>query len=208
MQDYGLDPTEVEYETLCKTYDSTNSRTNYLGKLENKDIWVAYRTWQVGPSERTFSIKGIGNLSVDGVSLSTEQIAEEIRERSTSDIRDDLDEWNETYQKLTALVENADKVAALLERNWKRSSEEIVYEAILDGTASVNQTTAWCSHVEEAYHYEVKNALRDAGIAVDSIVYENTWRSLSGAVSNLQNSWLKPHLEYAVNLEFEDASES
>ena len=203
--DYDIDPTELEYEIRCKTYDSTNSRTNYLGKLKNSDIWVAYRTWQTGPSEMSFAVKGVGRLSTNGVSLDTEQIADSIRERARTDIRDDRDEWDETDEKLSVLVENADEVAAALESEWQWGSEEVVHESIIDGYAGINQTRAWVSHTEEAYHYEVEAALRDAEVNEDSNgrVYDHARQALSDAVANLRNSWLKPHLEYEVSLDFE-----
>jgi hypothetical protein len=204
-EDYEIDPTELEYEARCKTYDGTNSRTNYLGKLKNSDIWVAYRTWQTGPSETSFAVKGVGRLSTNGVSLDTEQIADSIRERATTDIRDDRDEWGETDEKLSVLVENADEVAAALESGWQWGAEEVVHESIIDGYAGINQTTAWVSHVEEAYSYEVEGALRDADVDEDSNgrVSKHTKRALSDAVAGLRNSWLKPHLEYQVSLDFE-----
>jgi hypothetical protein len=203
--DYDIDPAELEYEIRCKTYDSTNNRTDYLGKLKDSDIWVAYRTWQTGPSETSFAIKGIGRLSTNGVSLDTEQIADSIREQATTDIRDDRDEWGETDEKLTILVENADEVAAALESGWQWGSEEVVHESIIDGYAGINQTRAWVSHVEEAYSYEVEEALRDADVDEDSNgrVYDHARQALSDAVANLRNSWLKPHLEYEVGLDFE-----
>lgn len=205
MSDYDIDPTELEYGVRCKTYDSTNSRTNYLGKVKNSDIWIAYRTWQTGPSETSYAIKGIGRLSTNGVSLDTEQIADSIRERATTDIRDDRDEWNETDEQLITLVANADAVAAALESKWQWGSEEVVHESIIDGYAGINQTSAWVSHVEEAYHYEVEEALRDAGVDEDSNgrVYDHARQALSGAVARRRNSWLKPHLEYEVSLDFE-----
>jgi len=34
--EYSIDPTELAYETECTTYESTNSRTNYLGKEQKQ----------------------------------------------------------------------------------------------------------------------------------------------------------------------------
>jgi hypothetical protein len=203
--EYSIDPTELEYETECTTYDSTNSRTNYLGKVKNTRTWVAYRTWQTGPDELSYSIKGVGRLKTNGVSLNSEQIAETLRERAIRDIRDDPDERDETDEKLAFLFTSAEKVAAELESQWQWGAREVVTEAISDGYAGINETTAWVSHVEEAYHYEVKQALQDARVAEDSNgrVYDHTKRALSDAVSDLRNSWLTPHLEYKVNLDFD-----
>lgn len=202
--DYDINPKELDYETVCRTYDSANSRTNYLAKVANSDIWVAYRTWQTGPSETSFSIKGVGRLSVSGVSLDTERMAEDIRKSASRDIRDDKDEWDETDKKLSELVKNADEVAEILGSEWQEGSEQVVYDSILDGVAGVSETTAWVSHVEEAFHHESNWAIKDAGLENDQhdLVREHVRETLSVASSRYRGRWLKPHLEYVVNLEF------
>lgn len=203
--DYDVDPTEFDYGIKCRTHDSTNSRTNYLGRIEDTDIWVAYRTWQTGPNDYGHAIKGIGRFTLSGTELDTDIIAETIREESPTDIRDDQSEWTETDEKLTELVEMADEVADAIRDEWQIGSEEVVGKSVYDGVAGVSGTLAWVSHVEEAYHYEVEEALREVGLEDDEHgrVYEYARRGLSNAVREHRNSWLCPHLEYQTRLEFQ-----
>lgn len=207
VSDYDIDPTELDYDesTRSSTKDSTNNRTNVLGRLADSDIWVAYRSWQTGPNEYDYAIKGIGRLSVRGVDLDTEAVAETIRDETSEYIRDGPDEWDETTELLSELAERADEVAAELDEAWQYASEEVVGDAIYEGLANVDGTTAWSSHVEEAFGYEVRDALEAAGIEQDEhgCVVDFTRQGLAAGVRKRRDHYLRPHLEYEVKMEFE-----
>lgn len=203
--DYAIDVDDLEFDTKCSTRDSTNNITYTLARIDGTGLWVHYSTTQTGPREYTNHIKGVGELSLNAGEVDTETIAETIRDEATRRARDDREEWGETDEKLSTLAEAADEVADHLETGWQYGSLELLGDAIYEGIAGIDNGRAWVSHVEEAFYYEAEGALDDAGLETDDhgMVEDVTRQGLVEAVRQKRNSWLKPHLEYEVHLEFD-----
>lgn len=204
-QNYDIDPSEFEFEREpCRTRDSTNNYTDKLGQIKGTKLWVAYRSWQT-PDGMAYAIKGIGRLSMEGVDLEAETAAEAIH--------DFAERWegdsDEIDTAMNYLHEHADEIAERLVESWRWGSQEVVDEAIYEGHAGVNGTQAWSSHVDETFTYEAEDAM-DVLHAADG--YEETEeraeydvlnQALYAAVQERRDSWLRPHLDYEVNLKFD-----
>lgn len=202
--EYEIDLAELEFDVENRTRDSTNNVTYKLARIEDTDLWVSYSSSQTGPSEVATSIKGIGRLSTSGVELDTDVIADALREKA-EDRQETGDDRTETDDKIQAVADHADELAEVLADEWAHGAEIVVDEAIYDGMAAVSGRKAWSGHVEEALYYEVEDGLRTVGLEEDDhgIVADVAKQSLYAGVQELRDRWLKPHLEYEVELEFE-----
>lgn len=205
VDDYAIDPTEIEYDVENQTRDTTNNRTNHVSRIKGTDIWVAYRTWHSGPSEMSHSVKGIGRISFEAVDLDTDDMAAKIREEAASLRVADSDD-DDALSLADELVEKADGLAKALETGWQVTSTEYgPRDALYDGWAGVDATTVWVSHVEEAIGHEAEDALHEVGIEKDEYgsAMDIARQTLYDGVSQRRDRWLRPHLDYEARLSFD-----
>lgn len=206
VDDYDIDPTELDYDAENRTKDSQNNRTNCVSRIKGTDLWVAYRTWQTGPSEYDSAIKGIGRVSFKSVDLDTDHIAEAIRgeaERMFDGAPDDDEEAAALADELTM---KADELAEALEKGWQYTSTEYTpRDDLHEGMAAVDGTTAWVSHVEEAIGHEAADALEEVGIGQDDhgSAMDIAKQALYEGVQQRRDRWRRPHLDYEARLTFD-----
>ncbi|ELZ88843.1 hypothetical protein C453_01240 [Haloferax elongans ATCC BAA-1513] len=206
VEDYDIDPTKLDYDVENRTKDSQNNRTNYVSRIRGTDLWVAYRTWQMGSSEYDYAIKGIGRVSFESVDLDTDHIAETIcdeAERMLSSAPDDDEEAAALADELTM---RADELAEALERGWQYTSTEYTpRDHLYEGMAQVDETTVWVSHVEEAISHEAVDALEEVGIEQDDhgSVIDVVRQALYEGVQQRRDHWIRPHLDYEACLTFD-----
>lgn len=205
---YDIDPSAFEFEhEPCSTRDNTNNYSTTVGKIKGTDLWVSIFSSQTGPSEVSRHINGLGRLSTDGVDLDPQTIINAIEDEADRLHVDDDDE--ETEEALNWLCENAAALANELIEEWQFGAEEVVGDSLYEGHAGVDGTRAWAAHVDEAITFEAGEALnsisRQTGHeeAESRVEHEILVTALYAGVEELRNRWLKPHLEYEVDLKFE-----
>ena len=197
--EYDIDPSELEFDIENGWRDSTNSVSNTMSRIKGSDLWVCYRSWQTGPSEFDYAIKGVGEFTVEAVELDDESIVEQIRTEAEEVA--DIEDYRDFADELKA---HAPELAEAVVGEWAFGVGEIVGDAAYEGYLNLDGTLAWVSHVEEAYHYEVEVALTDVGIDdKDGIAYDIVYQALADAVSQHRDSWRNPHAEYIGRLKFE-----
>lgn len=198
IDDYDLTPEDFEAQISNKWRDTVNAVSTHLVQVADSDVWICYRRWQEGPNQYGTAIKGIGNITVDALSLDRDKIAEHIRsEVEVISSRGDLDDYAES------LSNNADALAEAVASVWESAAENIIHDGIYEGDAHVDRKTAWASHVEEAMYYEADRAVTDVGVDdVQGIATDIVRKALYEIVKGIGNS-RQENVDYIATLEFE-----
>lgn len=189
-------PTDFDIGTVNTQYDSANSQRIRLVHLPDSSTWVHYTRSKIGasPTEYAHTICGIGSLIITGITLDADDIADTIRHRA------EIDQLDNLYGKADPVAENAVE-------EYRRAAEEVVGEAVYNGTACIDKKRAWQGHVPEAFQYEAEWALKDTDI--DSDHPGRAIDIVRGAISSEAQSHaprLGPHAEYIVWIDFGDAA--
>lgn len=175
---YDLEPTTFEYKPdgpANTWYDTQNSRRNALKQLNDTDIWVCYQAAKARPGTYTGVIKGIGRVGVEAIELDTDAMATALRTKA----QELVDSRSEGPTAILGedVSEHADKIAAELEAQWQLGVEEVLGTHLHEGGINVDGTTAWMSHLTEAYYPEVKHTLRHMdfeGAETDRVAHSPT----------------------------------
>jgi len=198
-----LNPTKLEYDLKTATKDSTNSRTNHLGRVAGTDVWLAYRTWLTGDGEQ-YAIKGIGEWSIEPTTLNTDTVAESIQDEAARIVHPD-DPDADVAAIADELTTRADELAEQLETAWQWGVDQVLGEAIYEGSVGVSGTEVWAGHVQEALYHEADDVMRTEVEVddVDGLGLQVLRQALSDGLSTHRQHRLKKHCEYVGRLAFE-----
>jgi DNA-binding CsgD family transcriptional regulator len=201
--DYDIDPLGLDYDDERSNgwLDSTNNRRNHLNQLQESDIWVCYRTYKTGRSEYDSTLKGIGRLSFEGVSLDTEGMASGIRD-SIEELGGKSDPHEIEPEVAEELLESAEELAEEIASEWQRGCEEVLMEAACNGHVNVSGKYCW-TEVTEPYIHDIDHALHKTefdlrGTRAPAILQE----VLAESVASRRESWRDPHAEYMGYAQF------
>lgn len=189
-----------------RDYDLDRNVTDHL--IRTDEEWIAVRTWTEVGGRMGLTVKDHGEtLHLDVAELDRDRVID----RLCSEALDAVDAHQEVewpVKPFTALVRNAEEIAAELVTEWQTRAEHVVREQIHNGFAGWTGRTAWSAHEEEAIYIEAdrvatqfidKHVTCDVSEDVEATIQDICKGALSDAVADHRDR-RNPHLDYAAEV--------
>lgn len=175
----NIDPEDLDFVNGSRVSGvGDRDYSSYLGKIKGTDLWINYNRALTGmnPTEHAINVHSVGTLNVEPGGLNTHEIARQIEEHAW-----ELSEKKATdgydirlpKDRITAVSDNADAIAENMVEHWTAGARNALGDAIYqhEGVSmrkiyqhegiSMRKDLVWLGHVPDAFHYEVKWALKD-----------------------------------------------
>jgi hypothetical protein len=201
--EYDIDPPTLETATRNVWRDRASGRQHALVQMKEMDFWVGYSAEGAGSDADNVEIDGVGEVSLNPISLDMDALEAAIIEHGEALIADSAVE-----QAGEQLTQNATGIATTLAEAWEALGEDTLDTALNQGTASTNGELVWVRRDSDLFASEVETAFDEYDIqdTDDGRVFEllqDTLAEISGDVEGLPES--VPSATYSATLNMKGA---